>query len=267
MQALESIALLQAHLIPLAKGLVLAVVILLLGAVIGRSAGNMLQHAFHARKLDGALGGFLGRLLRYTVLAAAVIAALGAVGVPTTSLVAVFASAGLAIGLALQSSLESFASGVMILVFRPFDLEHSVSAAGVTGTVKEIGLFATTLLTADNQVILVPNKEITKGSIVNSSTLGTLRGGIPVTVAWGTDPAKLTAVLLEAARASKLVLTTPAPNVVVTGIARSLEATLFIWAKSADLAPALHQVRIAVHDGLIAARLEAAPVAVILPPA
>jgi small conductance mechanosensitive channel len=263
MVAHETLALLKQYVVPLALALLLA----LFGWVIGRWAGRILERAFHARKLDAALGGFLGGLLQYTILAAAVIAALGAVGIPTTSLVAVFASAGLAIGLALQGSLESFASGVMILVFRPFDLEHVITAAGQTGTVKDIGLFATTLHTPDNQVILVPNKELTKGTIVNNTALGTLRGGVPVTVAWGTDPVKLTAVLLQAASASKLVLTTPAPSVVVTGVTRSLDITLYVWAKSGDLAAALHEVRVAVHDAMAAARLAAAPVAVILPPA
>src|SRR6185369_15471237 len=113
-------------------------------------------------------------------LAAAVLSSLDAVGVHTTSLVAIFASAGLAVGLALQGSLASFSSGVMILFFRPFTLGDKVTIAGHTGIVEDIGLFATTLLTPDNETIIVPNKAVTDGSIVNFNTQGTLRGHVIV---------------------------------------------------------------------------------------
>ena len=140
---------------------------------------------FSNKKVDAAFAGFFAAMVRYGFLAATIISALGAVGVQTTSLVAIFASAGLAVGLALQGSLTNFASGVLILFFRPFDLGHRVILAGKSGVVQDIGLFATTLLTADNEIVIVPNTAITSASIVNSSTKGNVRGRIAVGIPLG----------------------------------------------------------------------------------
>ncbi len=254
--------LLTAYVFPAARALLAAVAILVAGWLLGKSANRLVRRFFQAREMDVALGGFLASAFQYAVIAASVITALGAVGIQTTSLVAIFASAGFAVGLALQGSLESFASGVMILFFRPFDLDHKISAAGQTGVVRDIGLFATTLVTADNEVILIPNKEITKGSIVNFSAQGTLRGGVVVHLAWGNDPESLRDLLLGAAKKCDLVLSDPAPDVVVSSVAKGLEMTIHVWAKSTDLGPALSRVRTLVHDALLAARVEIEPDAV-----
>ncbi len=120
--------------IPLAKGILFAAIILIAGWVVGKWANRLTRRALSHRRVDEALGRFLAAIAQYTVLAAALITALGAVGLQTTSLVAVFASAGLAIGLALQGSLASFASGVMILFFRPFTLGDKITAAGQPGS-------------------------------------------------------------------------------------------------------------------------------------
>lgn len=241
--------------VPLLKGAVLAIVILVLGWIVSKWLNRLTRGAFRARKLDAALGGFLASLFQYTLLAAAVITALGAVGIQTTSLVAVFASAGIAVGLALQDSLASFASGVMILFFRPFDIDHRITAAAHTGVVKEIGLFATTLLTADNEEILIPNKAVAGGSIVNSSARGTLRGGVPISVAFGADIDQVSAVLLEAAKKTKGVLADPAPSVSLDNIKKTVDLTLYVWATTADQGPVLNSLRRAVYDGIRAAHI------------
>ena len=130
-------------------------------------AHRLARKAVGTRKLDEALGRFVAAIVQYTVLAATIITALGAVGIQTTSLVAVFASAGLAVGLALQGSLGNFASGVMLLFFRPFNLGDKIPGGGPHRRRRRIGLFATKLLTADNETIIVPNSAVTGGSIVN----------------------------------------------------------------------------------------------------
>ncbi len=249
-------------LLPIAQGVIQAIIILTLGWIVSKWVNRLARAAFKVKKIDPAVSGFLAALLQYTVIAAAVLSALGTVGIQTTSLVAVFASAGFAVGAALQGSLASFASGVMILIFRPFDLEHKITADGFTGVVKEIGLFATTLLTVDNETVLIPNSAVTKGSIVNYTAQGTLRGTVAVTVAWATDLPRVTEILLAAARKNALVLAEPAPAVVVSNVAKSLDLGLCVWAKATDLTAALHAVRTAVHDDLVAAGIEVPPGAV-----
>jgi small conductance mechanosensitive channel len=241
--------------LPRLEGLLIAVAIFAGGWIASKWANRLTRRGFKARQLDPALGGFLASMLQYTVVAAAVITALGQVGIHTTSLVAVFASAGIAVGLALQGSLSSFASGVLILFFRPFDIDHKITAAGHTGVVKEIGLLATTLLTADNEEILVPNSAVTGGSIVNFSAQGTLRSHVAVSVAFGNDVAKVSGVLLGAAKKVALVLRDPAPSVAVAGAGKSLDLVLLVWSKATDQSDALHLVRTAVYDDLRAAEI------------
>lgn len=203
------------------------------------------------RNFDKALGHFVASIARYSVLAATVIAALGAVGVEATSLVAIFASAGLAVGLALQGSLSNFASGVMILVFRPFELGDVITAGGHTGGVHDIGLFATTLITPDNQKITVPNSAITGGTITNITTLGTRRGAVDVGVAYGADVDQVIAILQRAAKSADLVLQGPAPAVAFVGLgASSIDFTVLTWSRSGDYLGMLHNVRREIYNAL-----------------
>ncbi|MEY3012452.1 MAG: hypothetical protein RIT45_1187 [Pseudomonadota bacterium] len=129
-------------------------------------------------------------------MVAAHLTALGQVGIQTTSLMAIFASASLAVGLALQGSLANFAAGVMILFFRPFDLLDVITAAGTTGRVKDIGLFATTLATPDHKIHVIPNSAVTGGTIVNPSKEGRIRGSVDIGVAYGSDVREVMQVCL-----------------------------------------------------------------------
>ena len=183
----------------LGQSVLMALVILVIGWLASKWAHLILLSLARGRKLDESLSRLVASLVQYAVLATAVIAALGAVGIETTSLVAIFASAGLAVGLALQGSLANFASGVMLLFFRPFDLGDLILAGGHEGEVKDVGLFATTMLTLSNEKIIIPNTAITGGSIINYSVMGTRRASIAVGVAYGTDVTKTIEVLMAAA--------------------------------------------------------------------
>ncbi|MDN5056283.1 mechanosensitive ion channel family protein, partial [Aliarcobacter butzleri] len=134
--------------------------------------------------IDETLVKFLENIVYYALLTVVIIAALNKLGIATTSFLAILGAAGLAIGLALKDSLGNFASGVMIVIFKPFKVGDSVVAGGVTGTVTEVTIFNTVFLTADNQKIIVPNSSITGGSITNVNANDTRRVDIIVGISY-----------------------------------------------------------------------------------
>ena len=233
----------------LATGALLALAILILGWIASKWAGRVVARL--ANKLDSTVAGFLASLARYAVLAAAVIASLEAVGVQTTSLVAILGAAGLAVGLALQGSLANFASGVMILIFRPFEIGDVVSAGGETGGVIDIGLFASTLRTPDNHTIIVPNSGVTGGVITNYTREGTRRGAIDVGVAYGTSLDDVNAAVMAAVGRCDLVLTEPGIGFAFTEMAASsINFKVFVWSTTGNFLGMLHQVRSEIYNEL-----------------
>jgi small conductance mechanosensitive channel len=238
-------------------GVAKALLIFAVGWIASKWANALGLAAFRKRGLDEAVSRFLAALLQYAVLAAALLAALDAVGIETTSLVAILGSAALAVGLALQGSLANFASGVMVLLFRPFTIGDVITAAGHTGKVDEIGLFATILITPENQKIIIPNAQATGGSIVNLTVLGTRRVGVEIGVAYGTEPEKVMQILIEAAKTVDLVLDDPEPAAALTSFgASSVNYTVFSWAKSEDWLAVTGGTRVAVYNALNAAGIE-----------
>jgi len=242
---------------PMIEGVVIALAILIVGWIVSKLFEKWVIAGVRRSKIDEALGRFVGGLTRYAVLAATFIAALGAVGIQTTSLVAIFASASLAVGLALQGSLANFASGVMLLLFRPFALADFVVVAGKTGTVDDIGIFVTSLVTPDNEKVIIPNKKVTDDIIVNYTARGQRRGAIEVGVAYGSDVGKVLEVLVPAAKKAELVLGDPEPAVAFVGLgASSLDFKVLVWSKSEDYLGMLHNVRHVVYDALNEAGIE-----------
>jgi small conductance mechanosensitive channel len=242
---------------PLVLNVAYAILIFIAGWIVSKWTQRLVMGVLRKREIDEALTRFLGAIGKYLILAATVIIALGAVGIQTTSLVAILASAGLAIGLALQGSLANFAAGVMILFFRPFDLDERVTVAGHTGKAHDIGLFATTIITPDNEKIIIPNSAITSDSIVNHTTRGTLRGNIEVGVAYGTEMEEAIKVMESACRKVDLVLEEPAPAVAFVGFgASSLDFVVRPWATSESYISMLHEVRVALYDALNDAGIE-----------
>jgi small conductance mechanosensitive channel len=229
----------------------LAAVTLVIGWTVAAWAQKLVLNQMAKRDIDLSVSRFLSHILRYTLIAATLIAALAKVGVETTSVIAILASAGLAIGLALQGSLGNFASGVMILFFRPFQIGHLIEAAGSTGMVKDIGLFATTMETPNGETIIVPNSAVTGGSITNYATAGKRRAAIEVGVDYGTDVAVVSDLLANAARDSALVLQTPQVAVAFTNMgASSIDFTVFVWVEWGDWVSVQGDVRTRCYDAL-----------------
>jgi small conductance mechanosensitive channel len=242
---------------PMIVGIAYAIVLFVIGWVASKWAYSLVLRMLRSRDVDEALSRFLASIAQYLVLAAAVIIALEEVGVETTSLVALLATAGLAIGLALQGNLGHFASGAMILFFRPFTLGDRITAGGQTGKVDDIGLFATTMLTPDNETIIVPNSTITSDAIVNYTVRETRRASIEIGIAYGADVGKAVEVMLAACKRSDLVLDDPAPAIAFVGFgASSLDFVVRPWATASDFVAMQQNVRIALYEDLEAAGIE-----------
>ncbi len=236
---------------PLMVGAMTALLILILGWIVSKWIRSAMLKAMQTRKVDEALARFLSSIIQYLVLAAAVITALNKVGVESTSFVAILGAAGLAVGFALQGSLANFASGVLMLLFRPIDIGQRVTVAGHTGAVEEIGLFATTLGTPDNETIIIPNAKITDDSIVNFSKKGVCRANVSIGVAYGTDIGQAMEAIVAACKRSELVLDTPAPDVAFGGFgSSSLDLLARPWSKPENYPTMQHNVRVAIYDEL-----------------
>ncbi|MDH3900540.1 MAG: mechanosensitive ion channel, partial [Gammaproteobacteria bacterium] len=149
--------LINTYLIPWGIRITLALAILVIGRWIVKAVVRFAKRMMGKAMLDDILVAFLGNILYTVLLLVVVIAALDQLGIQTTSLLAVFGAAGLAIGLALKDSLANFSSGVMLIIFRPFKVGDLIEAAGITGIVEEVRIFNTLFRTADNREIIVPN--------------------------------------------------------------------------------------------------------------
>lgn len=239
---------------PMITDLVVALLILVVGWFISKWVHKAALSGFRRAHMDEALARFLSSIGQYCVLAATIISALNRVGIQTTSLVALLASAGLAVGLALQGSLSSFASGVMILVFRPFMLGDQVQLSGLTGTVEDIGLFQTTLAAADGERIILPNSAITSNPILNYSAKGTRRVAVEVSVAPQTPPDEAVSHLLAAASQVSTALATPEPSVGFNALtANSLNLTVWVWTHAPDYGVTQSDLRKAITSQLSSA--------------
>ena len=182
---------------------------------------------------------FLENIVYYALLTVVIIAALNKLGIATTSFLAILGAAGLAIGLALKDSLGNFASGVMIVIFKPFKVGDSVVAGGVTGTVTEVTIFNTVFLTADNQKIIVPNSSITGGSITNVNANDTRRVDIIVGISYEDNIKHAKEVLANIINENSKVLKDKSVGINVTELAdSSVNITINVWVKSSDFASA-----------------------------
>ena len=211
--------------------------ILAIGYVGAGVIRNMLKRVMAKRNIDQTIGDFVGNLAHAAVMTFVVITALGQLGVDTKTFAAVIAAAGLAIGLALQGGLSNFAAGFLIVVFRPFRKGDVVNAAGVEGVVEEVQVFSTTLHTADNKKIIVPNSSIMGGVITNYTANPTRRVDLQIGVGVASDLAKAHEILLKLAKSDARTLLDPAPEVVnLRLIEGGTLVELHAWVKTSDFA-------------------------------
>lgn len=212
-----------------------ALAIFLIGKFVIRLVVRALGKLMEKQEVDKTLETFICNLVRTTLMVVVVIAAIGAIGVETTSFIAIFGAAGLAVGLALQGSLSNFASGVLIVLFRPYRVGDFVEAAGIAGSVEEVQILTTVLKTGDNKQIIVPNSQIMDSIITNYSANDTRRVDMVVGVSYDDDLDKVRKTLQELIAAEDRILDEPAPTIAVSALAdSSVNFVVRPWVNSPD---------------------------------
>lgn len=226
------------YLLPGGINVLIALVVFVIGrflaGVISTVVGNMLSRT----KLDKILVAFLQSLVNTILLVIVIIAALDRLGVNTTSLVAMLGAAGLAVGLALQGSLQNFASGFMLLVFRPFKSGDFIEAGGTMGVVEKISIFSTIMRTGDNKEVIVPNGAIYGSNITNYSARSTRRVDMTFTVSYDDDIKQVRDILAEIIKADERILPEPATVIAVSELGPN--GIIFVvrpWVKTEDFWP------------------------------
>ncbi len=212
-----------------------AVAIFIVGRWIAKLVRRGVRRMLERAKVESIITGFVSSIAYIALLAFVVVAALGQLGIQTTSFIAILGAAGLAIGLALQGSLANFAAGFLMIIFRPFKVGDFIEGAGVAGVVREIQVFTTTLKTPDNKTIIVPNAKLSGDNIINYSAEANRRVDMTVGVAYDADLAKVKDVLKDIISKDARIHADPAPQVVVAELAdSSVNFVVRVWTSTED---------------------------------
>ncbi|MGB5427069.1 MAG: mechanosensitive ion channel domain-containing protein [Gammaproteobacteria bacterium] len=212
-----------------------ALAIFIIGRWVAKGIRRGVRRMMEKGGVDPIIIGFVGSITYIALLAFVVIAALGQLGIQTTSFIAILGAAGLAVGLALQGSLANFAAGFLMIIFRPFKVGDFVEAAGVAGVVKDMQIFTTTMKTGDNKTIIIPNAKISGDNIINYSAEENRRVDMTVGVAYDADLSKVRDVLNDIISKEERILSDPAPQVAVAELAdSSVNFIVRVWTKTED---------------------------------
>ena len=231
----EVIAMLKTTGIEFSINLVTAIAIFYVGRMVVGLLMRGLKKMMQAQDVDVTLQTFVGNLVRMVLLIFVIIAAISALGIQTTSFIAIVGAAGLAIGLALQGSLSNFASGVLIVLFRPYKVGDFVEAAGISGVVEEVQILTTVLKTGDNKKVIVPNGQIMDSVITNYSANDQRRVDMTFGVSYDDDLDKVRSTLEQLIAADDRILDDPACTIAVSALAdSSVNFVVRPWVKSAD---------------------------------
>jgi small conductance mechanosensitive channel len=216
--------------------IIAALLIVLIGRWVAKIVRRLIENVMTRARVDMTLVSFVASLSYVTMMAFVILAALGRLGIQTTSFIAVLGAAGLAVGLALQGSLSNFAAGVLMIVFKPFKVGDVIEAGGAAGSVEKIEIFTTTLKSPDNKIIIIPNSKISGGNITNYSSEPTRLADIKVAFNYKDDIGKIEELLKEILESDERILNVPATNI---GVAKFSETSVTIavqaWVRTADL--------------------------------
>ena len=214
----------------------LALAVLIVGLIVIKWITRAIVRMMKKGNVSDSLIPFLKTLTSTLLKAMLIISVMGMVGIEMTSFIAVLGAAGLAVGLALQGTLQNFAGGVMILLFKPYEVGHFIEAQGFMGTVKEIQIFTTVLTTPDNRKVIIPNSPLATGSITNFSAMPTRRIDFSFGIGYGDDIDKAKDILLKIAQEDDRTLKEENPPVVMVEALgdSSVNLKLRVWVKSED---------------------------------
>jgi small conductance mechanosensitive channel len=212
-----------------------ALAIFIVGRWVSKGFRNLVNKLMAKRDIDATIVGFIGNLTYVALLVFFIIAALGQLGIQTTSFIAVLGAAGLAIGLALQGSLANFASGFLMVIFKPIRVGDYVEIAGTAGTVEEISIFTTTLKTPDNKTVIIPNASVTGDNIVNWTVKGTRRVDMVFGIGYDDDIDKARKIIEDVLAKDDRILKDKEIQIAVAELAdSSVNFVVRPWAKVED---------------------------------
>lgn len=227
--------LVRTYLVPLGLKILAAIIVFLLGRWIIKLIKKWMANGLMSRHGDPTLHSFLSNLVSVVLYFILIISIVGILGINTSSLVALLASAGLAVGMSLGGTLQNFAGGVLIILFRPFKVGDFISAQGHEGKVNEIQIFNTHILTVDNKEVILPNGALATGVLTNYSRQGTRRVDWTFSIAYGDDYDKAKAVLRRLCDEDQRILKSPEPFIELVKLNESsVDITVRGWVESAD---------------------------------
>jgi len=215
--------------------LIAALLLLVVGIWSIRFITTVSRKIMVKREIEPTLIEFLSDILFWGLRIVLFIAVISKLGIESSSFVAILGAAGLAVGLSLQGSLSNFAGGMLIILFKPFKLGDTIEAQGVSGTVIDIHIFVTQLLTSNNQVIFVPNGALSNGTIINYSQQKTRRTDLTIGVSYETNIKEVRTVIQSVVNANPKILKTPPPSIAIRELTDSgIKVAIRVWAKNED---------------------------------
>ena len=217
------------------KSILLAVVVAVIGRYVVKFINKLVAGMLERRNVEPTIQTFLKSFVNILLVTLLIITVISTLGVNTTSLAALLASAGLAVGMALSGNMQNLAGGLILLFFKPYKVGDFIEAQGVSGIVKAIQIFHTVLTTPDNKVLFVPNGPLSSGNVINYSKNEIRRVDFTVSVEYGTEVEKVKSVTLELLKSDSRILQDPAPFIAVKELAdSSVDFTLRVWVNVAD---------------------------------
>ncbi len=221
--------------IPLAKNLICALLVFVIGFKIVNIISKRIKSGKIFKNIDPSAAGFIASFISISLKIVVVVSVIAILGVPMSSVIALIASAGVAIGLAVQGALSNLVGGIMILLFRPFRAGDYIEAQGASGTVREISVFYTVIVTVDNKVITVPNGGLTNSVITNYSAEELRRVDVEFTADYESDVDAVKATMLEVANACDKVLKDPQAAAVMLDCGENgIKYAIRVWCESAN---------------------------------
>ena len=231
------------------KHILIAAIVYAIGRAIIGIINRVVARLLNRQHIDPSVQTFLRSMIKILLTILLIISVIGALGINTTSFAALLASAGVAVGMALSGNLQNFAGGLVILLFKPYKVGDWIEAQGVQGSVKEIQIFHTVLVQADNKVVYVPNGSMSTAVVVNYSRLDTRRVEWTIGIDYGEDVDKARAAILEALGREPLILADTEPTVALGALAdSSVNLTVRVWTKTGDYWPVFNNGYRLIYD-------------------